>query len=694
VVVDVGPKTRLGLPIEDTFYHHAKTCLISILQRKLFSEKCRDYVGIVAFGTDETNNDLATDDQYQHISVLQRPRLVDWQSAEAAEALPRGSSAGDWLDAMVVAMDLLHDGGDIYSSKKLVLMTDFSADFNDDNVKLITDALRKQGIELTVIGVEEPSEEGEQEEEESWSGRPLSVVQRAGRALAATVVAAVDGIMCGFEAALPQLEYFEKRGTTSANWNAVLEIGEDLKIPVVGRIMVKRATPPTWQRGLADATATATKERSHHLLDEAMTPVEEEDTVEAYRYGTSLVPFTEEDRALSYSVDAAASISVLGFSPAARCGLALRGGDQVVGLVARQGDQAGATALSALCRALYELSAVAVTRRVYRRGTLPQLGALRPRLGPHGEHLVWVGLPYAEDIRLLALPPLPPVEDGRAAACDALIDGCMLRDGDGEELLAPASLPCPRLQRLRHCLSDRALRPGRPLPPPPPHVLRLLSPPAAVVAAARLAAPPLLAAFPLTKVQRRTKRARGDVFGAGLGEAVAEGEAKRPRGEGGEEAAPERISTATPSADFLALVRLRPEDFLQRATELQEVLLARLEGGEEEGAEAKETVAEALAVYRRESLVVSPLAYNTFLRRVRALVVGRGAEAAVWAAVRESPQPAGLITRADNLLSDVTEEQAATFLEMADVAPAAVSSAVTATATPQPQEYDDLLDDL
>ena len=44
--------------------------------------------------------------------------------------------------------------------------------------------------------------------------------------------------MCSFEEALPQLIMFEKRTQGSANWNAMLDIGEELKIPITGRIKV------------------------------------------------------------------------------------------------------------------------------------------------------------------------------------------------------------------------------------------------------------------------------------------------------------------------------------------------------------------------------------------------------------------------------------------------------------------------
>lgn len=48
----------------------------------------------------------------------------------------------------------------------------------------------------------------------------------------------VDGIICSFEEAIPQLIFFQKKTSGSTNWNSILDIGEDFKIPVTGRIKV------------------------------------------------------------------------------------------------------------------------------------------------------------------------------------------------------------------------------------------------------------------------------------------------------------------------------------------------------------------------------------------------------------------------------------------------------------------------
>lgn len=48
----------------------------------------------------------------------------------------------------------------------------------------------------------------------------------------------VDGIICSFDEAIPQLIFFQKKSAGSANWNTVLDIGPDFQIAITGKIKV------------------------------------------------------------------------------------------------------------------------------------------------------------------------------------------------------------------------------------------------------------------------------------------------------------------------------------------------------------------------------------------------------------------------------------------------------------------------
>ncbi|XP_018026731.1 X-ray repair cross-complementing protein 5 [Hyalella azteca] len=715
VVLDVGPHTRLGLPIEKTFYNKAKLCLINILQRKIFADKCRDKVGILLLGTDETDNPLAKPGEYQHITVLQSPREVDWACVEAAQKLPRGSHAADWLDALVIAIDLLHDPmGDIYSATKIVLLTDFCADFSADQTDVIISSIKAIGADFSVIG---PDVSGENPTQLSWSGKPKTTVQRAGEALAAKIVQAVDGIICSFDEAIPQLLLFQKKTSGSSNWNAMLSIGEDLRIPITGRIKMRRATPNTWKRCHAtDDSVVTIKEKSYHRTDDQQTAVPEDEVIDGYRYGTTLVPFTDEDRQMNYSSGAeSAELSVLGFTRSEFCGLAERAGDQVLLVTAKEGDEDAAVALSAVVQAMAELDVVAVVRRVYRRGCKPVLGALYPSITQDYECLVWVALPYREDVRALAFPPLQrhvaSLTQQQTHAIDALIDAMNLNitdsDGDAEELLDPETVLNPHLQHYYNCLTDRALTLTRPLPQPHSHVTALLSVPVELREALDGVTERLVQAFPTTKIVKRTKRERHDLFGAG----DDANESKRSRGDedenvepGGPTAPPpvtlgprvDRVSTATPLQDFQVLLSQQPFNFFALCDDLGEVLLQIVEtisqGLLSESSPAErasiDKIVACMQALRKECVIISADTYNSFIRSMHALCLGRGVLNKVWGRVAELQL--GLITSAETPKSSVDQKEAEDFLSVDVPSVTAPSEAPAA----QMQDYDDLLDDL
>lgn len=94
-------------------------------------------------------------------------------------------------------------------------------------------------------------------------------------------------------------------------------------------------------------------------------------------------------------------------------------------------------------------------------------------------------------------------------------------------------------------------------------------------------------------------------------------------------------------------------------------------------------------VYRNESIPIKPSSFNLFVRSLRDLVTGRGLTDSVWATVRQ--REAGLITLKDTPASDVTQRQAADFLELRDV-----TEPKQPDQHPQPpvnndQDYDDLV---
>lgn len=101
LLLDVGPSMHSVLP------EIRRVCSM-LVQKKLLLYNKNDEVGIVLFGAENTDNELAAEvGGYQHVVVLKNIKVVDGDIVEALQHLPRGTADSDFLDAVIVAMDIL-----------------------------------------------------------------------------------------------------------------------------------------------------------------------------------------------------------------------------------------------------------------------------------------------------------------------------------------------------------------------------------------------------------------------------------------------------------------------------------------------------------------------------------------------------------------------------------------------------------
>jgi hypothetical protein len=65
----------------------------------------KDEIALILLGSDETNNSL----NYKNISVTHSLALPSWEMVQFVEDLKESMVNADWLDAIVVAMDVLKE---------------------------------------------------------------------------------------------------------------------------------------------------------------------------------------------------------------------------------------------------------------------------------------------------------------------------------------------------------------------------------------------------------------------------------------------------------------------------------------------------------------------------------------------------------------------------------------------------------
>ncbi|KAJ9590743.1 hypothetical protein L9F63_016259, partial [Diploptera punctata] len=489
IIIDVGSSiVSDGIDVKPDFLLRAIQCVSMIIKRKIFSES-KDEIALVLLGTEHTENNL----DYDHIVVPFSLTLASWELLQYVENdLKESKIRADWLDAVVVGMDLLkeHSQAKLFAEKKIVLFTDLKSNVTDDKVDIIIECMKKEDYNLIVIGPDtniniKAEDDVDMDDTNITNGtdKLKSKIELAGSHLLNKILNEVGGVICNFDEAVPQLMYFQKKNIRSQPWNIVMDIGPEIKIPVVGYKKISRAKLPTWkQTSSSEKGIRVESERIYTRQDENQTSVDPEDVISGYSYGNTLVPMSDIDKiSMSYK-SGPKCLSILGFTKSSNVPRYLLIGEGCMHFTAQKNDSNAASALSSLINAMKDLDMYAISRKVYRDNTATRLGVLFPKIASY-ECLVFAELPYSEDMRQFVFPPIltdknKPSQE-QLDAIDSLIDNMDLTAvknefGEQTEVLKPKSTFNPYLQHAYHSLAHRALNPDAPLPPVKEEILKLL----------------------------------------------------------------------------------------------------------------------------------------------------------------------------------------------------------------------------
>ncbi|XP_035659820.1 X-ray repair cross-complementing protein 5-like [Branchiostoma floridae] len=693
LVVDVGPLMAQAPPGHVTPLENAKDAISMLLQRKMFSQS-KDEVALILLGTQETANELAgTDDEsYLNITVARPLGQPDFDLLEFVKNdIVPGPVSADFVDAIVVALDLVRNQtmGKKFETKRIVLFSNLAGEFTDDQLEGVINGMKALECEFNLIGLslDDDDEDGDMPDQ-NGAGPPRkerTPQQRAGTALIRHVIEEVDGVAYSESEALQMLSFFQKRNVRAAPWKVMLEVGTNLKIPVRGFIRVKECKPNSFKkvhaRTLSKDDIHTTHE--HRLNDDEETPVES--TIDGYRYGNTIVPFSTDDESqMKFKTDAKC-FDVLGFTRADNVKRQYYMGDSVRCFVAEEGDEPAAVALSAFIHALYETNMVAIVRYVYNKNSAPKVAFLTPHIKPNYECLLCIMLPFMEDMRKYTFSSLHPnnknqPSDDQLSAVDDLIDNMNLvmpdkdEDGKQQQYLKPKLTFNPHLQRLYQCLSARALNPDDPqLPPPNQTILNYLQPQQDLLTQAQPCVDKIKAAFPLEVVTKKKEETTAqNIFGGGDD---AEPAAKKPRldtdagGDGGltmaglAQGPVTEVGSVRPLEDFRAMISRKDDDkFMEASAQLQkrieEIVM------ESFGDQFYGKAMECLLALRKESAKLGePDQFNTFLRGFKETLFNKGRKDFWDCMVREKVT---LISSEESSETSVSKEEAGKFLEIVE----------------------------
>nr|XP_027797734.1 X-ray repair cross-complementing protein 5 [Marmota flaviventris] len=480
--MDVGFAMSNSCPGEESPFEQAKKVMTMFVQRQVFAES-KNEIALVLFGTDGTENALAAGDQYQNITVHRHLMLPDFDLLEDIESrIQPGSQQADFLDALIVCMDVIQSEtvGKKFEKKHIEVFTDLSSPFSKDQLDIIIHNLKKSGISLQfflpfpIAKINGTGDRGDgslylDDRGPSFPQKGITEQQKEGIQMVKNVMMSLEGEdgldeIYSFRESLRQLCVFKKIERRSMPWSCQLTIGSNLSIKIVAyKSITLEQIKKTWM--VVDARTLKKediqKETVYCLNDDDETEVPKEDTIQGFRYGSDIVPFSKVDEEQMKYKSEGKCFSVLGFCRSSQVQRKFFMGSQVLKVFAAKGDKAAAVALSSLVHALDELDMVAVVRYIYDRRANPQVGVAFPYIKDAYECLVYVQLPFMEDLRQYMFSSLKnnkkftPTE-AQLSAVDALVDSMSLVKEDKEEdtiedLFPTTKIPNPAFQRLFQC---------------------------------------------------------------------------------------------------------------------------------------------------------------------------------------------------------------------------------------------------
>ncbi|XP_025951237.2 X-ray repair cross-complementing protein 5 isoform X1 [Dromaius novaehollandiae] len=716
--LDVSFTMSNAAPGEESPLEQAKKVMTKFLQRQVFAES-KDEVAVVLFGTDGTRNDLARGDQYQNITVHRSLMLPDFDLLEDIQnVIQPGSAQADFLDAIIVCMDLLQKEttGKKYTKTHIELFTDLSSPVSEDQLEIIIANLKKTGSLLQFFlpfpvdaddgGGDTSAGVHSHVHRNPIARKRTTQQQKEGIHVVKKLMHTLDeggGLeeIYTFRESLERLSMFKKMERRPVAWPCQLTIGSNLSIRIVAyKSLTEEKVKKTWTTVDAKTLRRddVQKETVYCLNDDDETEIQKDDTIQGFRYGSDVVPFSKVDEEQMKYKTEAKCFSVLGFSRSCQVRRQYYMGNQVLKVFAAKDDENAAVAFSALIHALAELKVVAIVRYAYDRRCNPQIGVAFPYIKDAYECLIYVQLPYMEDLRQYMFSSLKnnkkyiPTED-QLSAVDSLIDSMNLvyEDDDGEsfeDLFKPSKIPNPHFQRLYQCLQHKAFYPNGPLPPFEPHLLEMLEMPCVVKERCQAPLEKIKALFPLKDVgKKKDDKTAQDIFKDNDEDRPNPKKPKVEDEEGGfsilsiAEGNVTSVGSVNPAKDFQILVRQKNADFKEVSQQLINQIDRFLEN---KGSQYYMKGINCIKVFREEAIKLSKVqCFNDFLQALKSKVEDK-ALADFWEIVMQDR--ISLITKDEAEGSLVTSEEAEKFLAPKE------KQNETPPATDEGGDVDDLLD--
>ncbi|XP_017243554.1 ATP-dependent DNA helicase 2 subunit KU80 isoform X2 [Daucus carota subsp. sativus] len=472
LLIDVGPSMHTVLPEVE------KVCSM-LVQKKLIFGKYDD-VGVVIFGTEDTDNELTNEvGGYEHVVVLNHLKVVDGDLIKVLEQLPRGTVDGDFLDAIVVGMDMLIKkfGQTIKGKKRLCLITDATHPIKDpfegtkqDQVSTIAEQMFAHGMKMECIVYR-----GQQDMDGNTS------VIEENDILLDIISKMTSSRKVHVENSTSLLGALRTRNISPVTiYRGELELSSEVKVLVWVYKKTSEEKFPTLKK-YSDKAPETDKLATHEVkvefeykkVDDPSKVVPPEQRIKGYRYGPQVVPISSAEwEAVKFKPEK--GVKLLGFTDASNIMRHYYMKDVNV-VIAQPGNMKAALAVSALARGMKEMNKVAIVRCVWRQGQANVvIGVLSPNISERDDvpdSFYFNVVPFAEDVREFQFPSfsnlpssmLPNNEQQEAA--DNLVKMLELSPTGKAECLQPDFTPNPVLERFYRYLELKSRHLDAAVPP-------------------------------------------------------------------------------------------------------------------------------------------------------------------------------------------------------------------------------------
>uniref|UniRef100_K3X675 VWFA domain-containing protein n=1 Tax=Globisporangium ultimum (strain ATCC 200006 / CBS 805.95 / DAOM BR144) TaxID=431595 RepID=K3X675_GLOUD len=487
----------------NTRFDAAVAAVESFIQQKLFF-KPKDEVGIVAYGSEETDNQLneeqdEDEDGYRNVSILWSIDTPTLHMCERLRKLKPASGASDTkvdiLDGLIVALDLLfrRTEGKKYE-KRLLVITDAADRITDAaDVESVVQMIQDMDVKLQIVGIdftnttggvkkeeEQPDSMNQEDSEHDVKREDAAApsVKVENEKMLVSIAQEVGGEVNAVSKRMHLLvQGMKKTVALTTKFRGMLEIGSGFGIPVFCYLKTKVATLPRLSKEsqLSYDKETQGKVKVDRRYTTPQNPDEEvapDQQVKAYRYGKEKVPFSSADVEF-FKLQTEKSLKVLGFLDKKLLNRwKFTDGTDI--FIAEPGKPHAAQCLAALIEGMKELDQVAIARFVARKNAAPKIVALIPHSPGSADnyYAFWSQqLPYEEDLRSYEFAPLKMSKhrpsDAQQAAADKLVDSLSVRDDKVDEF---GSCFNPVIHRFFHAVSTRAFQEDAAVPPLPSYV--------------------------------------------------------------------------------------------------------------------------------------------------------------------------------------------------------------------------------